>query len=453
MSAVARNGGIRYLRQHRRVGLGIAVVTASALMVPLVGASAASAFSEGDFRGTRVTGRAWGAEARLSHSLLPNLSLGKLARQSLPCKPPAESYNTVLTTTSLPGTGALVRLGVVENRGVSTATTTEASVTETSRILDVNLLDGLIRAQAVEARARTTINAGGRTNDGDVNLVELYVGTEKVVLVEGQANVSIDLLGGNVRVVINEQITSGRKFQVNAIHVYVRDFLGYNGDIVVAHAETSLAKAPGHLSGYAYLSFVRIKVGTTAHPLIRALSGRQNEVVLPCGGGSKSSDALRLVIPDGNGGHILSSATSRSTVDGTMDSNGGESTSTHTLEKLSLLNGRITADALITRAHTETTANDDVRSTGSVQLLNLRIDGVLKATLDANVKVNLPGIGFIVINKQVCNDDETDNSPCVGEHYNEITVYALQIVVDTLNSLLPIDANIIVGAAHSDVNF
>ena len=459
MSAQAlATGGAR--SHARKKTLAVAVVAASAMVVQLVGASAASAFEDGDLRGTRVTGRAWGAEAKLTHSILPNVSLGKVALQVLPCRPPGTGFNTVASV-KLPGDGSLVSAGVVENRGTSSATQDRAQVTESSTVANVSLLGGLIAGRAVRAEATTTYtNVNGhrvKRNAGDVDFLDLKV-DGVTISVDVAPNTTISLLDGAVRVVLNEQKTAGGRFQVNAIHVYVNDFLGYNGDIVVAHAETALADAPGHLSGYAFLSYVKVQVGSNVDPLLKALSGRQNVVYLPCAGGSRVSDAVNVTLPDGDGGHIATSATSRSTVNGTIDRTGGESHSTHTVEKLSLLNGRITADLVRTEANTESFNENGVRgvrSNGNSTLVNLKIDGVLQADVNGTATVNLPGIGFVRVNEKRCKDDQGDRgtAACTGEHYNAITVNALHVVVNTLNDVLPLKAEIIIGSAHSDVNF
>lgn len=448
MSAIPTNGGIRFHRPRRKTALAGAVVTAFAMMAQLLGVSAASAYPVGDARGSRVTGSAWGAQATLTNSLAGSLSLGKVALQALPCRPPFTSSNTVAGA-KLPSNGSLVSLGVVVNEGTSTATATDASVVESSTVANVSLLGGLIRATTVKASATTTRGGG---NSGDTDFVQLVVGTT-VVTGEVAPNTSISLLGGSVRVVLNEQkVSASGKFQVNAIHVYLTNYLGYSGDIVVAHAETNLVAAAGQLSGHAYLSSVKLQAGDVVNAGLRAFSGRQNVVYLPCSGGNKVSDAVgATLIPDANGGILLTSATSRSTVSGTIDHNAARSYSTHTLETLSLLGGRITADLVKTEALTESFAGG-VRSQGTTTLVNLKIDDVAFTTTKY-LKVNLPGIGYVRLNEKRCVDDQPDTSPCVGEHYNAITVYALHVVVDTPNALLPLKAEVIVGAAHSGAGF
>lgn len=437
--------------ERRRSGRSRFVVAALfavvALAAQLLSTSTASAFPDGDFRGTRVTGHAWGAEARLNHLLLPDLSLGKVAAQSLACRPPDTSFNTVASA-GIPADHSLVSLGVVENRGVSEVDPSFAEVRESSTVADVSLLQNFIRAKAVSAHARSHYDSDGRTDTGNVEFVDLKVGTLDIGLTV-QPNSEILLPG--LRVVLNEQKFVGKKFVVNGIHVYVNGFLGYTGEITVAHADTSLARGNGQLSGYAYLSTLRLKTGGPVDPLLKAISGRQNVVNLPCRGGENESIAVGVGLEVGSD-EILTSATSTSTVNGDIDQAGAFSTSSHTLEGVSLLNGRITADLLAVEAHTETTENG-VESNATTSVANLVIDGVLYADVDAELEVNLPGIGFVRINETKCVDDQTDKTPCVGEHYNAITVYSIHVVVNTLNPILPVKAELIVGAAHSDVNF
>jgi hypothetical protein len=450
--AYDRRGGGR----SRLAGAGM--FTVSALLAQLAGAGPASAFDSTDFRGAQIRGQAFGAQGRFNLFGGPNVSIGKVALQTLPCVPNATRFNNVLSLKVPGNTGAVLTTGVVENRGSSSATTTSAEARESSQIANVSALGGLIQADLLTARAHTTRTSAGVDNHLDDANVEDRSGAQFVNLVIGNTAVdanpgpntviNLSVGGGTVKVILNEVKATTKGVKVNAIHVIVDDFLGIDADFVIAHAETSLTRAFGQLSGFAYLSQVKLRVGSPVDPLLKASSGRQNVIGLPCNGTNgavRESVALGVDVPT-----VLESDTSRSTVQGDIDANGAFSESTHTVEDLNVLNGTITADLIRSKARTETTDAGSVVSTGDFELVNLKINGKPFVEADLGAKIDLPGIGYVRIGEKRCSDDQTDKDPCTGADYNAITVYAIHVVVDVENLAF---TEVMIGAAHSDVRF
>ena len=443
----------KFTRRRGVRGPALAMVVVAGLLVQLAGVLPASA--ETNFFGTRVSGQAYGAAGTVT-ILGARVTVGKVALQTLPCIPGATSTNSVASARVPGNTGAVLNLGVVQNTGSSSATGTGAEAREKSTIANVSALGGLVQADLVTARAHTSISGSGvnnHLNDPDVEdrsgatFVNLRVNGVQIAA-NPAPNTVISVAG--VRIILNEVRPTANGVRVNAIHLIISNYLGISGDVVIAHAETFLTAAVGQLSGYAYLSSLRVRVGSVVDPLIAASSGRQNVIYLPCAGTNgveRVSTAVGLNIPT-----ILSSATSKSTVQGDIDNTGAFSHSTHTVEDLNVLNGLITARALKSIADTRT-QNGQVVSTGDFELLDLRINGRLIVEADLGATINLPGIGFVRIGREFCDDKQNDATPCVGSSYNAITVYALQVVVNTTNPYLPVGAELIVGAAHSDVNF
>lgn len=448
-------------RQQQAGGLTMArgvIAVISALFVQLTGAGPASAHG---LLGTQVSGRAYGAAGYFKIGT-NRTDIGRVASEALPCRPPFVASNSVATV-DVPD---YLQSGLVENRGSSSATSTTAEARQKSSIANVSAVPdsaggALVQAEALTVRAHTTRTEGeagvnNHLEDGNVDdrsgavILNLKVAGQEV---DPNIAPNTTFEQDGAKVVVNEVIEAPNGVAVNAVHISLFAANGaIRADFVIAHAETFLTKAHGQLSGFAYLSQVKAQAGSALDPAVKAKSGRQNIKTLPCNGTTNGSPresvALGVEIPD-----VLTSNTSRSTVQGYIDSNGASSHSTHTVEGLSLLDGGITADAITSVA--DTTGNHSgITSTGEFEFVNLRIDGGDPITSgDQKTTIPLAGIGRVIIGEKLCTDDQTDADPCTGTNYSAISVYAIHVVVEQSNDVLPIGAEVIVGAAHSDVSF
>jgi hypothetical protein len=101
-------------------------------------------------------------------------------------------------------------------------------------------------------------------------------------------------------------------------------------------------------------------------------------------------------------------------------------TSTSTVHHLNLLNGLVTGTSIKTTAATVVTSRG-ASSSGSVTGVGLKVGVTSLSAPAANTKVNLPGIGYVVLNEQTRRDG--------GKFSSSITVNAIDIYITQKNSL------------------
>lgn len=139
---------------------------------------------------------------------------------------------------NLPGIASVNGLANTAN---ATVTPTRTGSTMTSTIADINLLGGLIRADAVLARARVVSQAGSEpVTTAHSRLVNLVIGGRPIPL--SVAPNTVIEIPGLVRVTINEQIPGNvvqRGVTVRALHVVAlpdapNDILGLDLEVGVA---------------------------------------------------------------------------------------------------------------------------------------------------------------------------------------------------------------------------
>jgi len=115
---------------------------------------------------------------------------------------------------------------------------------------------------------------------------------------------------------------------------------------------------------------------------------------------------------------------------------GGDAVSSATLGSVSVLNGLITADGVVAVA-SSTVGNSNAEGSS---LANLVVNGVQVADPAPNTRVNLPGVGYVVLNEQLATAE--------GITVNMIHVVLQQQVLGVSRTT----GNIIVGSASSGVN-
>ena len=115
---------------------------------------------------------------------------------------------------------------------------------------------------------------------------------------------------------------------------------------------------------------------------------------------------------------------------------GGDAVSSATLGSVSVLNGLITADGVVAMA---SSTGGDSNAEGS-SLANLVVYGVQIAEPAPNTRVNLPGVGYVVLNEQLATAE--------GITVNMMHVVLQQQVLGVSRTT----GNIIVGSASSGVN-
>ena len=469
-------------RRTRRLGVPTAVGTvllgAGIALAPLaaMAPAGASAAIPSGFSSTIARGSAWGAEATLNALGKPTASVGKVALQVTPCSPVSgriyENHGGDVNLT-LPGLPlpipplpvSALTTGAITNAGQPTFSATMADDLESSTVHSFSALDGLIHGVEVQARAHSTLDATGLNHhvDGDT-----YPGgtdgssgfTFSALSVAGinidpavAPNTTITLPAGLGSVVVNEQVVFGPKtqtalgkvpsaLQVTGVHIMVNDFVGFSGDMRIAVAVTRINSSAAKLEGYAFATSAKVSPLTTV--------GRQNFLPMACGG-TKGVDKVAIQVLGSLPG-IAVAGNATSIVNGTLDPQPLVHT-TAQIENLDLLGGLVTADAITSKANS---MGDDsgIHSDGiGSRFVNLSIGGnLLPSEVPPNTRIDLPGgLGYALVNSQVCVSDRVPKKSCDASTKGSITVDGI-IVVITLpgNPLgLPAGATIRIAEAHA----
>ncbi len=467
-----RHTHVRPRRLGRLLAMQIATVVVAGSGAVAVAPTAAFAYSQGDFSGSLMRGRAFGASAHVTSSTA-TIDVGEVALQSLGCNPAiddsdskdAEAFTSTLNTVlgisiPLPDTTILAKSDTIKDTGLPSAQPGFAEVRERSTVQGVSLLAGRIKATVIQSDAHTRFdatgwnsyttadqyadpagNVDGSTGTTVTNLtIDLNGNGQPITVPPNPAPNTTYTLSGVGRLVVNEQFPAGSSFKdpldpsrkvksgidVNALHLYIGDppgtsFAGFTGDVIIAHTETRISQAPGRLSGFAY--------GTrgTVDPLLK--SGPQAIVSMPCsgtGGTPKTSTTAKtkFTLPGTGFPTLLSTGTLDGSVNGVLTNSGAYSHSVENIQGIKLLvdSGglpRVSVDALHAVANTDTVAGGIVSSGVGTTVTNLVIDLdgpggqaplVLNGEVPPNTSFDLVGLGTLVINEQSCKDAASDNT-------------------------------------------
>lgn len=211
--------------------------------------------------------------------------------------------------------------------------------------------------------------------------------------------------------------------------------------LLVGLAPTAVTQAgstlPGHFGGQAWAAQANAKAGDLAVRL-----GRSAYQPCPCLGtdGNLLSNTITDVSLNDVASLDVTEATARA-------SKGTDATATVRMTArvagLSLLDGRITADAVKAVATTNADPSAIRSSSGGSRLVNLRVLGnVIDATVAPGTRISLPGIGFVGIREV----ERIGN----GAGRGGIHVTMLHIRVTLANSLgLPVGTDIRIAEATS----
>jgi len=126
--------------------------------------------------------------------------------------------------------------------------------------------------------------------------------------------------------------------------------------------------------------------------------------------------------------------------------------SNSTLESVSLLNGLITADAVVALASSAIDGTVVSSNAEGSELGNLVVNGVpMTSAVEPNTRMTLPGVGYVVLNEQILSGDGSSSS---GITVNMIHVVLQQPILGLLGEIIGYQTvgDIIVGSANSRVN-
>jgi hypothetical protein len=135
----------------------------------------------------------------------------------------------------------------------------KASAQSSATVEQLNLLNGVVRAEAVVAMSTSTADGSKATSTADGStLIGLSIYGSAPVNVTPSPNTTIPIPGGAV--ILNEQILEGdevhtRALTVNMIHVVLKDPLGtITADIVVSSAHSDVNFVPAPKAGNAFMT-------------------------------------------------------------------------------------------------------------------------------------------------------------------------------------------------------
>ena len=153
--------------------------------------------------------------------------------------------------------------------------------------------------------------------------------------------------------------------------------------------------------------------------------------VAPAEGGMVQNDAGEVSIPA-----LVTVQNVYAVASGWSDDGYSDAVSTTSLGSVNILNGLITANGVVAIATTTAEGSDAYGSS----LANLVVNGVAVSAPEPNSRVNLPGVGYVVLNEQISTG-------------SGITVNMIHVVLQRTGLLgTQTLGDIIVGSASSSVN-
>jgi hypothetical protein len=338
---------------------------------------------------------AYGTYAFVGHTV----ELGKTAAVSIGggCGTPQEGASKAKTVLTVNGT-PIAATGVID----TAASSTTSAATGTSTVNQVNVLEGVITADEVEAVSTTSDNGGTFGSDANgsnfVNLVVL--GSRISGTPAPNTTINLPLFG---YVVLNEQIPTSKKekagLTVNMIHVYINTKnaldIPLNTQIIIANADSGLAEAsgPGVLDGTAFGT--KVNVG---HLLTSSATAPASVPCLGNGGKVKTNSVASV-----NLSPLATSGTVSDTAEGDVTPSEAESQTTSTVQALNILSGTVTADVILASAGASTTDGSTFTFTDNSAFTNLQVPGHTEIGTNPppNTQVDLAGLGTLWLHRVI----------------------------------------------------
>ncbi|MFL6025269.1 MAG: choice-of-anchor P family protein [Marmoricola sp.] len=364
---------------------------------------------------------------------------------------------------------------------VVTAAPAETRQTSTSEVADICLVPvaGVCTVKSDTARAVASTSANGAYASASAagsTIENLFVAGVAVPVDLSQTTkipLNAVLFGANSYVAINERtstsgLSNGRyvaDMTVSMIHVKITNLALVGAlDVVVAQA-TAHSDFPKTLvcsgsnnqavSGHAFAA--KLYTG----PLLADLT--QGFVGISPLGGAESQHIAGVVVPS-TGVAVNAQAADTSSA-GSFTPTGSTSWSwaevagdgTKPACVLSYVTNCVVKATLIrSEARSTATAAGSISTDTGTSLVGLSVLGI---PIDANAAPNstlvLPGIGFIILNEQTCDNGAAASHTCTGSNHSGITVRAVRIVITVANNILHLNPGVelTVAEAHADTTF
>lgn len=388
-----------------------------------------------------------------------------------------------LLNAKIPSNGTLVSAGVLTTTSASTVTASpaEARQTTVSEVAGLCLVKvaGICTVESGTVRAVATTMANGSyaaTSTSGSAIENLrVVNTAVPVNLNQTTTIPLNALvfGKGSYVAINERTGSsgltGGKYvadqSVSMIHLKITGALG------VQAVEIYVAQATAHsefgktlvcagaknqsVSGHAYTT--RLYTGPLVADLLQGYAQ-----ISPLGG-SEQEHIAEVVVPS-TGVIVNAKVAASSTVGGfTPTSSAARSYAEvagdgdRTACVLSYVTDCVAKATLIrSEASSLATSVGSTSNSAGTQFLGLSVFGIpIAGTPAPNTTLVLPGIGFIVLNEQFCDNGGVASGTCTGKPHSGITVRALRVVVTVANNILGLNPGVelVVAEAHADAMF
>lgn len=427
------------------------------------------AHASGDAFGASVKDNLLGLDVKLAPSSSSQSGVGSNSNS-----------NEVLNVSVPPSGGGTLRADLVRSSSTSTVTASPAEAVQSSwaESANVDVLNGLVKASAVRAVAATRA-AGATSSFSSTGSTMKNVSVQGVALNDVTPNTRVDLpaslYGAGSYVILYEQNGSTSRpasgqvsegtyaadVTVNMIHVHVTDAAplvagDQTVDVIVSHASahsdfpqtTVCPGAPNQaVSGHAF----NASQSNTA-PETPVTAGF---VSIPSTGGHEHQDLAETSIAGQTAGASVTDSS------GSLAPTVSTSTSYAQSAAVCLLktSSGCTVGAEAVRSASNSSAEGAGASSnpGDSKLLSVTVGGTtVPASAPPNTVVELPGIGFVILNEEFCDNGASLAGGCAdGTGHAGLTLRGIHLVVTVPDN--PAGARpgteIIVAEAHSDATF
>lgn len=314
-------------------------------------------------------------------------------------------------------------------------------ITSYAEVAKVDLLNGLITADAIQTHSRASATLLGLDGEADTEFVNLRIGGTPVELDLGK-NTTIEI-PGIAKVVLNESKVEDSPGSVQAtgtaLHVTLlkaRDGAPAGAEVWVNPTFAMLVPTPQTdarpVGGDAYSTYAAAQVGSG----IKVLSQPTGKVSVPAGGTNgvlfSSSLASVNLSKIGKIGALTNTAQAR-TIPGFADVETASKTA-----NVNLLGGLVKVQAIDVKAHVRVADQGVVRE-GRTNFVKLQVAGqTIPINFSPNTSINVAGIARLWVNQQVMTPQG-------------VAVAGLRIVLSTAQYGLPVGAEIRVAVATAHV--
>lgn len=417
-------------RLRARIGLALAL----SLSAPL---SAQAAELQGMFGG-----HAYGLHSQTNVAAL-NTALNRVGLVSLGCT--GSEGQTIFGTVAQLAVPGMLSADTVANTAFSKRTATSAVARDVSTITGLSAFGGLITADAIKAEARVGVTPGSMVLMGDASAFTNLRIAGQLIAANVPPNTKVALPGLGTATLRQTTKTGGGGQDSGSIRVemLVIDITSSNPFALAAGSKITVASAFSRFERGAFSvslggeAFGAIATGNASKAL-RTRIGSIASVSAGCrGSGGRTVTASSGGV---DGGTSLSSGTATST--GVAGPSGGAIVSRFIskVQNVSMLGGTVQVGSVRVAAH-DVVRNGKRASAADAEFSSLHINGQEITNPTPNTRVEIPGIGFVVVNEQVV-------PPPSSRRPTEVNGVHLYITADNPFGL-PIGTQLVVGHAKS----